>query len=95
MDGRGFEDRDAQPPADVVVINRSLATRLFGNEYPIGRWIRVSPRAPTQSVIGVVNDANKRPHAIVPWASSIVRCVASITWFSPCAPQAPHPTRRP
>lgn len=59
VDGRAFDDRDAHPPADVVVINRSLATFLFSNESPIGRRIRISPRGPMQSVIGVVNDAKQ------------------------------------
>jgi predicted permease len=59
VNGRTFEERDAQPPADAVVINRSLATVLFANESPIGRRFRMSPRGPMQSVIGVVNDAKQ------------------------------------
>jgi predicted permease len=57
--GRSFDDRDMQPPADAVVINRSLATFLFGRDNPIGRRIRMSPRGPMQPVIGVVNDAKQ------------------------------------
>jgi predicted permease len=59
VSGRAFEERDAQPPADAVVINRSLASVLFANESPIGRRFRMSPRGPMQSVIGVVNDAKQ------------------------------------
>jgi ABC-type antimicrobial peptide transport system permease subunit len=57
--GRTFEDRDARPPADGVVINQSLAAVLFGNENPIGRQFRMHPRSPMKSVIGVVNDAKQ------------------------------------
>jgi hypothetical protein len=59
VSGRPFEERDAQPPADAVVINRSLAALLFANESPIGRRFRMNPRGPMQSVIGVVNDARQ------------------------------------
>jgi predicted permease len=57
--GRTFDSRDARPAADGVVINQSLATFLFGTDNPIGRRIRMSPRAPTQPVIGVVQDARQ------------------------------------
>jgi predicted permease len=57
VEGRAFEDADARPIADVVVINRSLATFLFGKESAVGRQIRMNPRAPMQMVIGIVNDA--------------------------------------
>ena len=57
--GRAFSDRDADPAADVVVINRSLSTFLFAEESPIGRRIRTNPRGPMQQVIGVVNDAKQ------------------------------------
>ena len=57
--GRAFADRDADPAADVVVINRSLAAFLFAEESPIGRRIRMNPRGPMQQVIGVVNDAKQ------------------------------------
>ena len=54
VDGRAFEERDAQPPADAVVINRSLAAVLFGHESAIGRRFRMNPRGPMKSVIGVL-----------------------------------------
>ena len=59
VQGRTFEERDARPPADGVVINQSLAAVLFGNENPIGRQFRMRPRSPMKSVIGVVNDAKQ------------------------------------
>ena len=54
--GRTFDERDALPSANVVIINRSLATFVFGDQNPIGRGIRFNPRAAMLSVVGVVND---------------------------------------
>ncbi len=59
VDGRTFEDRDALPPADAVVINQSLARFLYANESPIGRRFRMHPNSPMSSVVGVVNDAKQ------------------------------------
>ena len=57
VDGRGFDA--AAPPGDSVVVNRSLATFLFGETSPIGRRIRLNPRGPLQSIVGVVNDVKQ------------------------------------
>jgi predicted permease len=57
--GRAFDDRDAHPSSDVVVINRALSRFLFAEESPIGRRIRMNPRGSMQEVIGVVNDAKQ------------------------------------
>jgi hypothetical protein len=54
---RTTEGRAASRQA--VVINQSLARVLFGGDYPIGRWFKVSPEAPMQTVIGVVQDAKQ------------------------------------
>ena len=59
VDGRTFEDRDALPPADAVVINQSLARFLYANGSPIGRRFRTHPNSPMSSVVGVVNDAEQ------------------------------------
>jgi predicted permease len=58
VEGSGFDDRDGSSrPA--VVINRSLASFLFGDSDPIGHRIRLSPRAPMLPIVGVVNDAKQ------------------------------------
>jgi putative ABC transport system permease protein len=59
MSGRGFQESDARPPADAVVLNRSLAIFLFGQDNPLGRQIRTNVRGPMQTVVGVVNDAKQ------------------------------------
>ena len=58
VNGRSFEERDADPAA-AAVINQSLATFLFAGESPIGRQFRMHPRSPMLSVIGVVSDAKQ------------------------------------
>jgi predicted permease len=59
LHGRGFTDQDARPPSDAVIINRSLATSLFGHENPVGSRLRMNPRGPMLSVVGVVSDAKQ------------------------------------
>jgi putative ABC transport system permease protein len=59
--GRGFTDRDGPTTPPVVVINQTMARRLFPGEDPVGRRIRTStatgPTAPPPStVIGVIGD---------------------------------------
>lgn len=44
----------------MVVINESLATRLFPNEDPVGRSLAIGPKDETATVIGVVPDLSAR-----------------------------------
>jgi predicted permease len=57
--GRGFNDQDARPPHDAIIINRALATVLYGNQDPLGRQLRMNPRGPLLSVVGIVSDAKQ------------------------------------
>jgi predicted permease len=59
LHGRGFNDQDAEPPHDAIIINRSLATFLYGNGDPLGRRLRMTPRSPMLSVVGIVSDAKQ------------------------------------
>ena len=59
LHGRRFDDNDARPEADAVIINRSLATFLFGSEDPLGRQLRMNPRSRMLSVVGIVSDAKQ------------------------------------
>jgi predicted permease len=59
LHGRGFIDQDGRPPYDAVIINRSLATLLYGNENPLGRRLRMNPRSPMLSVVGIASDAKQ------------------------------------
>jgi predicted permease len=56
--GRSFSAEDGPAAAPVVVINQTMARRLWPNEDPIGRRFRVgtNPQTPWSTVIGVVGD---------------------------------------
>jgi putative ABC transport system permease protein len=56
--GRGFTDADRAGAPPVVVINETLATRMFGDEDPIGRQLRLGPSSPVRlaTVVGIVGD---------------------------------------
>jgi putative ABC transport system permease protein len=58
MDGRLFDERDAQGGPPVVIINRSLAMTFWPNQNAIGRHVRPGggPTAPWSTVVGVVDD---------------------------------------
>jgi putative ABC transport system permease protein len=58
-EGRAFTDRDGEGAPEVVVLNRSLARRLYGSEPAVGRRIRlVNPGEGEgwRTVVGVVGD---------------------------------------
>ena len=62
--GRGFTaaDRAGAPP--VVVINGTLAKRLFGDQDPIGKQLQLGPSSPVRraTIVGVVGDLrHQRP----------------------------------
>ena len=58
MDGRLFDDRDAQGGPPVVIVNKSMAMTFWPNQNPIGRRVRPSGArdAPWVTVVGVVDD---------------------------------------
>lgn len=57
--GREFEQREVNPPADVVVINQSLRALLFGQDNPVGRRLGTTADGPKQLIVGVVNDVKQ------------------------------------
>ena len=58
LQGRLISDRDNENSPLVVVINQSMARTYWPNQDPVGRRLKLSPRAETwNTVIGVVADA--------------------------------------
>jgi putative ABC transport system permease protein len=56
--GRFFDARDDAAAPPVVIVNRLVVQRLFGNENPVGRFVHLDGRmefAP-QQIVGVVED---------------------------------------
>jgi putative ABC transport system permease protein len=54
--GRTFTDADGASATPVCVVNRTLASKLFPGEDPIGRRVRGSPTQPWLTIIGVIGD---------------------------------------
>jgi putative ABC transport system permease protein len=60
--GRSFESADMPPSALTVVVNETMAHRLWPNENPIGKRLKLAPpdsQAPWVSVVGVVGDVRQ------------------------------------
>jgi len=56
--GRWFDERDDAAAPPVIIVNRLVVRRLFGNENPVGQLVHMDGRmefAP-QEIIGVVDD---------------------------------------
>jgi putative ABC transport system permease protein len=56
--GRWFDARDDAAAPPVIIVNRRVVQRLFGNENPVGRLVHLDGRmefAP-QEIVGVVDD---------------------------------------
>jgi putative ABC transport system permease protein len=55
LDGRWFDDRDNADGQPVLLVNRALAQRYFGQASPIGQSVRLIGDTPWQ-IVGVVDD---------------------------------------
>lgn len=56
LSGRWFDADDMSGDQDVVVVSASTATRLFGDDDPIGKRFRLGSGADWMTVIGVTTD---------------------------------------
>jgi len=59
LDGRAFDERDAEGAPGVAILNRSLARRLFRGERAVGRRVRLrdaTQSAEWRTIVGVVGD---------------------------------------
>jgi predicted permease len=54
--GRTFDEQDAPDAPPVVVVNQTLARRVFPGEDPIGHRLRTGPSGPWMEVVGVIGD---------------------------------------
>jgi len=58
--GRDIEARDDSAASQVVVINQSMASRIWPREDAVGKRIRLGKTGPWYQVVGVVKDAEQR-----------------------------------
>ncbi|MCG3161862.1 MAG: hypothetical protein JMDDDDMK_03077 [Acidobacteria bacterium] len=54
--GRGFTEQDRAGAPGVVIVNETMARRLFPGENPLGKRLRVGAGAPPLEIIGVARD---------------------------------------
>jgi putative ABC transport system permease protein len=56
--GRWFDARDDASAPPVLIVNRTVVRRLFGNENPVGQLVHLDGRMdlPPQRIVGVVED---------------------------------------
>jgi len=54
--GRGFTERDRDPDQHVIILNQTLARRMFPNHDPLGQQLQPGLDGPWYTVIGVVGD---------------------------------------
>ncbi len=56
--GRGFSLDDGPTAPPIVVINQTMARRLFANEDPIGQRVRMGPSGtgPWSTIVGIIGD---------------------------------------
>jgi putative ABC transport system permease protein len=87
--GRLFNSQDAAGAPPVVVVNEELARRVWPNQNPLGKRVRLgrSPAAAWRSVVGVVGDVSPGP---------LARDRSSPLLYLPLAQQArPQPADQP
>jgi putative ABC transport system permease protein len=58
ISGRTFSARDGASSADVVILSAGLSRKLFGNDDPIGRRVRIEGQSSNRwlNVVGIVGD---------------------------------------
>ena len=56
--GRGFTAEDGPNAPPVVVVNETMARKVFGSDDPIGQHVRIGPNpsGPWSTVVGVIGD---------------------------------------
>jgi len=54
--GRAFREEDRASGENPIILNESLARRLFPDEEPLGKSMRPRPEAPWRTVIGIAAD---------------------------------------
>lgn len=66
--GRIFTDADHATAPPVAVINEAFAKRMFGDEDPIGRQIRLGPSSPVRraTIVGIIGDLRHQRLDVAP-----------------------------
>lgn len=75
--GRGFQEHDRAPGENPVILSETLSKRLFPDEDPLGKSLRLGSEDPWQTVVGIAADVRNNglaepsdPEYYVPWRSN-------------------------
>ena len=82
--GRIFTDADREGAPPVYVINETLARKMFGDEDPIGRQLRLGPSSPVRqgTIVGIVGDLRHQRLDVAPAAEVYINYLQGVP-FAP------------
>ncbi len=70
--GRGFTEQEVRQNATVVLVSETLASAVFPNEDPLGKWLLLGITGQTPfEIIGVVGDIRHRGLEAAPAANDV------------------------
>jgi putative ABC transport system permease protein len=83
--GRGFQEQDCLPTENTIVLNQTLARKLFPNTDPIGQQVRLfRNQGPWRKVVGIAADVknnglttNVDPEFYLPWKNDPVESLST------------------
>jgi predicted permease len=77
--GRAFREEDHAPGEDPIILNQSLAGKLFSNDDPLGKKMRFAMTGPWRTVVGIAANVKNNglteqsdPEFYIPWKSDVV-----------------------
>jgi len=76
--GRGFHDEDRAPNENPIILNETLAQRLFPNEEALGKSLKFSMIGPWRTVVGIAENVRNNglteaadPEFYIPWKADV------------------------
>jgi predicted permease len=77
--GRAFREEDRALGEDPIILNQSLAGKLFSNDDPLGKKMRFAMTGPWRTVVGIAANVKNNglteqsdPEFYIPWKSDVV-----------------------
>jgi putative ABC transport system permease protein len=78
--GRAFTDADRAGAPPALVINETLARKMFGDEDPLGQQLRLGPSSPVRqgTIVGVVGDLHHQRLDVAPAAEVYINYLQGV-----------------
>jgi hypothetical protein len=96
IEGRGFQDADRGQNQNPIILSETFRRKLFPDEDPLGKSLRIGPEAPWRQVVGIAADVRNNglarpsdPEYYIPWkfATEGYFRVAHVTLRTPMNPE--------